>query len=295
MQKYDDFGRPIYETAEEYNRAHGTGGSVFSRESFDAEANKHSVKATSAPKETAAQRHANRANSKKAKTIVIGVVAFFIALNAVIIFSMSNLVGSVGAQPEPVYPDTWEDDYSEYLGDTETPLPVGYENFIYNGVAYTLPMKYDVISQMGFVLEEDYELDDLIPTEFNEMLSLYADDGDTFAMVIVKNNTGESIPLAQCTVEYFYIENPAAFDEIGITPDFSFGAGINFESTYEEVETYLGVPYYHYADHSEEGCYYDAYEWSYYGDDEYHHVNIVFWNGLISDISIQKEYYSMQL
>lgn len=295
MQKYDDFGRPIYETAEEYNRAHGTGGSVFTRESFEAEANKHSVKTTSAPKETAAKRYANRTNSKKAKTLVIGLVAFFIALNAVIIFSMSNLVGSVGAQPEPVYPDTWEDDYSEYLGDVETPLPDGYENFVYNGVAYTLPMTYEIISQMGFVLEEDYELDDLIPTEFNEILSLYADDGDTFAMVIVKNNTGESIPLAQCTVEYFYIENPAAFDEIGITPDFSFGAGINFESTYEEVETYLGVPYYHYADHSEEGCYYDAYEWSYYGDDEYHHVNIVFWNGLISDISIQKEYYSMQL
>lgn len=295
MQKYDDFGRPIYETAEEYNRAHRIGGSVFTKESLEREANNYSKKRTSAPKETAAQRHANRTNSKKAKTLVIGLVAFFIALNAVIIFSMSNLVGSVGAQPEPVYPDTWEDDYSEYLGDVETPLPDGYENFVYNGVAYTLPMTYEIISQMGFVLEEDYELDDLIPTEFNEMLSLYADDGDTFAMVIVKNNTGESIPLAQCTVEYFYIENPAAFDEIGITPDFSFGAGINFESTYEEVETYLGVPYYHYADHSEEGCYYDAYEWSYYGDDEYHHVNIVFWNGLISDISIQKEYYSMQL
>ena len=29
MAKYDDFGRPIYETAEEYNRAHKTAGSAY--------------------------------------------------------------------------------------------------------------------------------------------------------------------------------------------------------------------------------------------------------------------------
>lgn len=295
MAKYDDFGRPIYETAEEYNRAHGTGGSAHMRYNQEENTNQYTLKREFAKKQTAAQRHATREGSKKAKKMVLGIVAFVIALNIAIIFSMANMTGGIVEESYVESYDTWEDDYGEYLGDVETPLPEGFENFIYNGESYTLPTSYETISKMGFMLEEDYELDDMIPKEFDEMLSLYTEDGYTSAMVIVTNDTGKSIPLAECTVEYFYIENPVAFDEAENCPDFTFGGGINFESTYEEVEAYLGVPYYHYADHSEEDCYYDAYEWSYYGDDEYHHVNIVFWNGVISDISIQKEYFSMQL
>jgi len=295
MQKYDDFGRPIYETAEEYNRAHRMGGMSYSSDGSKGDFYTQEERQT-ARHQTAAQRHATREGSKKAKTVVLGIIAFAIALNVVIILSVSgNMVGSAVAEPEVNYDDTWEGNHGEYLGDVETPLPEGFENFIYNGESYTLPTTYETISQMGFVLEEAYELDDMIPTDFNEMLSLCTEDGYTAAMVIVTNNTEKSIPLAQCTVEYFYIENPATFDVNRSAPDFTFGAGINFESTYEDLEAYLGVPYYHYEDHSEEGYYYDAYEWSYYGDDEYHHVNIVFWNGEISDISIQKECDSMQL
>ena len=73
-------------------------------------------------------------------------------------------------------------------------------------------------------------------------------------------------------------------------PNFVFGDGLTFESSYEELETYFGTPHYHYEDHSEEGSYYDNYEWSYYREDEIHFVSVTFWNGVIADVGIEKTY-----
>ncbi len=41
-------------------------------------------------------------------------------------------------------------------------------------------------------------------------------------------------------------------------------------------------------DHSEEGSFYDSYEWAYYGEKEIHFVCITFWNGVISNVGIEK-------
>lgn len=272
MAKYDDFGRPIYETAEEYNRAHKTGGGAVIQN------------------QTAAQRHATREGSKRAKTLVIGIVAFVIALNVVIIFSMSNMVGSAVAEPERVYDNIIvenEDYYGEYVSDAETPLPDGFEAFFYNGQFFTLPTTCSEIAKMGYDIVE-YEPTDMIPSGFWETITLLDDDGYSVAMISVRNDTDDDVPFEECTVNYFYIDNPARYDETLDVPDFVFADGLTLESSYEEVEAYFGEPYYHYEDHSDEEYLYDSYQWEYYGLDERHFVMVNFVNGEMLDVSIEK-------
>lgn len=293
MQKYDDFGRPIYETAEEYNRAHRRGGSSLTYNSPDENSNQYGTKKYSASTQSAAQRHATHEGSKKAKTLVIGIVAFVIALNAVIIFSMSNMVGSAVAEPEWDYANVIvenEDYYGEYLSDGETPLPDGFEAFFYNGQFFTLPTTYKEIAKLGYDLD-GYEQTDMVPSGFWETISLLGEDGYTVAMISATNNTDDDILLEECTVDYFYIDNPAQYDETLDVPDFFFGDGLTLESSYEDAEAYFGTPYYHYEDYSDEDYLYDSYQWEYYDEDERHFVMINFVNGEMLDISIEKEVY----
>lgn len=293
MQKYDDFGRPIYETAEEYNRAHKTAGSAYTYDRPREDAYQQNAARQVMRHQTAAQRHATREGSKKAKTLVIGVVAFIIAINVVIIFSMSNMVGSAVAEPERVYDNIIvenEDYYGEYVSDAETPLPDGFEAFFYNGQFITLPTTCSEIAKLGYDIVE-YEPTDMIPSGFWETITLLDDDGYSVAMISVANDTEDDIPFEECTVNYFYIDNPARYDETLAVPDFVFADGLTLESSYEEVEAYFGEPYYHYEDHSDEEYLYDSYQWEYYGLDERHFVMVNFVNGEMLDVSIEKAYY----
>jgi len=298
MAQYDDFGRPIYETAEEYNKAHKGGVCPRPYDSPTGDNYQHNTTKEKNHYQTVAQRYTNRENSKKAKTMVIGLVVFFIVLNVVIIFSIFQMVGGSFGDIEIGYEEEqWGDmvgteTVGEYIGAADVPLPEGFETFSYNGQTYTLPTSYQEILQMGFTLEEDYDINDLFPTEYEELLAFVDDaDGFTSAMIRINNYTGDDIPLGKCMVDYFYIENPVAFDKAEQVPDFMFGDGLTFESSYEELEAYFGVPYYHYEDHSEEGYYYDSYEWAYYGEDEIHFVSITFWNGVIDNVGIEKRAY----
>lgn len=298
MAKYDDFGRPIYETAEEYNKAKKSAGSSRTYESPEGDTYQHNTMKETKRYQSAAQRYSERSSSKKAKKMVLGLAVFFIVLNVVVIFTMFNMVGGIYDDYQD-YEESWvdfdddgDDGHGEYLGDDQTPLPEGFETFSYNSQTYTLPTSYQEISQMGFTLEEDYDINDLFPTEYEELIAFVDDeDGYTSAMIRINNYTGDDIPLGECMVDYFYIENPAAFDKAEPVPDFVFGDGLTFESSYEELEAYFGVPYYHYEDHSEEGYYYDSYEWAYYGEEEIHFVSITFWNGVIDNVGIEKRAY----
>ena len=291
--KYDDFGRPIYETAEEYNRAHRTAGSSHTYESPEGDAYKHNLIREMNRNQTAAQRHANRQGSKKAQNLILGLVVFAIAINLVIVFTMLHSVGLFSNGSYENYAEDWieieeNEDYGEYLGDCSTPLPEGFETFTYEGQFFELPTTFDEVLNMGYVMEVEYDEETLVPSGYNEFADLVDASGKIFAMISVDNYTDDEIPLGKCTVEYFSISNPYLYDETQEAPEFEFCNGLTFESTYEDLEACLGVPYYHYEDHSEEGYYYDSYEWTYYGDYETHHVNIIFWNGEISDVSIQK-------
>lgn len=293
MTQYDDFGRPIYETAEEYNRANKARKMTYAYTNPDGDVYETSKVTPEKRSQTAAQRHAMRAGSKNAKKLIVGLVVFAIAINLGIVFTILSSVGffSGGSYEENI--EDWisfEDDegYEEYLGDDTTPLLEGFETFTYNGETITLPTTFEELSSMKFVLDTEYSKFELVPSGFNEFIDLVDADGNTYAMVIVDNYTEDEIPLGKCTIDYFSISNPYLYDETESAPEFMFVNGLTFESTYGDLEATLGVPYYHYEDHSEEGYYYDSYEWTYYGEYETHNVIVTFWNGEISDISIQK-------
>ena len=77
MAKLDDFGRPIYETAEEYNKAHR--GGVCPRPYDNPEgANYGYNTGTSTERiKSMAHRHATVQGSKRLKSSVVVVAAFF--------------------------------------------------------------------------------------------------------------------------------------------------------------------------------------------------------------------------
>ena len=146
--KYDDFGRPIYETAEEYNRAHKRGSSTVNYTSAHGDTYQQRTTKSSAPKQSAAQRHATREGSKKAMSKVAGIIISILALNIGAIFS---LIGNIYEDVQIDYGEIGTEsvdailDSGEIWGDSDTPLPEGYETFTYNGVICTLPMSFGEI------------------------------------------------------------------------------------------------------------------------------------------------------
>ena len=287
MPKYDDFGRPIYETAEEYNQAHRNG---ICPRTYDT-----SQKSTyTSEKKTFGKKK----SIKKSTILIIGVSIYFAIMLVILAFNyVSDTIGGYyESRPENEYEEDWieedwmneEESYGEYLGNATTPLPEGFEMFTFEGQTYRLPMSYQEVAQMGFILEDGYDEDYMIPTEYEELIFLMDEDGYTEIMIGISNYTDEEISLGECPVHYFYIENPVAYDEYAEVLDFVFGDGLTFESTYEELEAYFGTPYYRYVDYSDESYTYESYEWAYYGNEETHFVCVTFLNGVMSDISIEK-------
>lgn len=295
MSKLDDFGRTIYETAEEYNQARRAREKNSTYDSPEGEAYQHNpIKGMSRYK-SVAQRHATVQGSKKAMKKVVAIVGLILSIN---IGAIVSLLGNFVENRPGDYFEEEVQVYDEYLSDGEAPLPEDFDLFSYNGEFYRIPTDYWKISQMGFELEE-YAEGDSFPAGYEEMLDLYDEDGYMRAMIRINNYTETELPLEECMVDYIYIENPVIFDDAEVLPDFVFGDGLTFESSYEEVEAYLGTPYYHYADHSEEGYYYDQYQWSYYKEadwmtnepDEIHFMQITFYNDVIESVSIEKKVY----
>ncbi len=295
MQKYDDFGRPIYETAEEYNKAMKAANNYkIYDDPQEAAHNYTSMNHDYQKQQSASQRYTTSEGSKKAKVLVAGVIAFIVAVNVIIIFSVFSNIAFTRDESyweEEEYYEEDMDDYGEFIGDDETPLPEGFDTFSVNGQTYTLPTSFDEVQTLEYSMDMQYDEHDLIPSEFYDTINFHDENDNLIVMVGINNDTDEDIPLGECVVDYFYIENPAVFyddDNDAITPDLVFGDGLTFDSSYEDLEAYFGTPYYHYEDHSDEDYYYDSYEWTYNGDDELHFVMVTFWNGEISDVSIQR-------
>ena len=290
MAKYDDFGRPIYETAEEYNKAHKGGVCPRGYDSSYQQTSKNQEH----KKQSAAQRHTIQVGNQKGKAIA-GIIIGGFAIIYLIIFGvvMMNTMNSGYGSGEEVWTDTVIKE--EYLGGGGTPLPEGYETFSYNGVNYTLPMTYQDIFQMGLFLEEDFDENDCFPEGYEELMTLFNEEGYLLAEIRI-NSIVDEMPLGKCVVDYFYLENLTVCDEARILPAFTFGNGLTFESTYEEVEEYFGVPHWHYGDYSDENHYYDMYQWIYFEEvDEMdisgvsHFVQVTFVNGVIESVTIEKK------
>ena len=285
MTKYDDFGRPIYETAEEYNKAHKGGVCPRTYDSPTGDNYQQNTAKKIHQHQSVAQRQANQAGMKKAKGIIVGMAVFFVALYAGIFVS---LMADVDFEDSYVQSDSEFVGTEEYYGDSSTPLPEGFETFSYNGQVYTIPMDCEIISKMGFGIEQ-YKMQDVFPAGYEEIVSLYGEDGFSQGMIRINNKTEAEIPLGKCMVDYFYIQNPNAYDSYEEIPDFTFCDGLTFESEYEDLEAYFGLPYYHYVDYWEDETCYDIYQWTYYGDEITHYVSVTFIDGVIESVSIEKK------
>lgn len=297
MAKLDEFGRPIYETAEEYNKAHKGGVCPRPYDSPDGSNYKHPTMNGKNNYQSVAQKHATQTASQNAKKIILAIAVFIIALNVGIIVTMITMTagtfGEIHQEFEEGVVGTEEVlvDYNETI-----PLPEGFNEFYYNGEYYSLPTNYEQITKMGLVLEE-YSENDMIPDEYEEILGLYDEYVYARALIRISNYTGAEIPVEKSTVDYFYIINQAVYDSSEDKPDFVFGDGLSFDSSYEEVEEYLGVPDCYYEDRTEDDDYYQYYQWIYYKDadidsselDEAHFIEVSFYNGDMQSVSIEKK------
>ena len=117
MTKYDDFGRPIYETAEEYNRAHRSETNTRTYDNMGDAYNSKSRKRTYRTQRMTGQ-YTKRNTSKKTKVLLIGIAVYVSVIIVVLLF---NLVGSF---EDGIYEDNFTaieeavvDVDDEYIGD----------------------------------------------------------------------------------------------------------------------------------------------------------------------------------
>ena len=292
MAKYDDFGRPIYETAEEYNQAHRGGVCPRTYDSSYGDRREHKTVNGHQQNQSAAQRHATVQGSKNAKSIIVAILVGFVLLNLGVIVSIFHSLGMVEDSYVDYEEESWPDrvviDSGESYGGTEAILPVGFDRFSYNGVIFNIPMTFDeVLDGTGIYTYYDEEYDS-ISSGSADLIILY-DTGDVEVMqVLVKNNTDEDIPIGECIVEYISVVNPAAYDSYEETPDFWFGQGIGMESTSFDFETYLGKPYYHEYEYYDDGGSREYYEWRYVDGFEVNCVSVQFLDEVVEYITIEK-------
>lgn len=297
MARLDDFGRPIYETAEEYNKAHKGGVCPRPYDSPEGENYQHNTGNGTKRYKSVAQRHATVQGSKNAKKIVMMIVVFIIAVNVGIIFTMIQMVRGSYGDIDIEYGEEWGDmagteGMGEVLGNSDTPLPEGFDKFKYNGYPCALPAKFGDVWEMGLNVTDYDVLNEVFYGGYEELLDIYDDYNGTYlGMIRVMNPESESLTMMECLVNYFYIMNPAVDDDTAEVPNFTFGDGLSFESSYSEVEAYFGIPYYYYTEESKYGNLYESYDWAYYGEDEIHYVTITFWNDEMSSVSIEKRDY----
>lgn len=293
MAKLDEFGRPIYESAEEYNKAKKTGNTYSTYQSPEGDAYQHRTIPELKRDYSSTQKALNKPGMKKGKKFILILTFFIIGLYAGIILVMYSTVKGVFGDVEQEIiedfvdvDDSWTDDY----GDDSIPLPDGFSTFSYKGEVYSLPMGYEDLSKMGIKLEQ-YDEDSVIADEQEEYVDFVGEDGILMGMIRISNFTGEEITVDECNVEYFSIENPAVYNSEKEVPEFTFGNGLTFDSSYEEFVAYLGEPYYQYRDSSGDDYSFEYFQWQYFGDDEFHSVSVSYWEGKISFIDIEKKKY----
>lgn len=252
--------------------------------------------------------HGNAADFKsksKTSTILLIVGGVFAAISIIInvvfasvyLTQLEDIISEIEHEME--YED-WEDEdwdkedsddedvYSYYPGTDENYLVDGFEDFTYNGVAYSIPMSYSDFQKMGYYLEEGYE-DYVLEAMTYESIWFYDEDGNELGMIRISNDTEEEIALEEGIVDYIYFDNPASYvtDENLEHIDLVFGEGFDMYTTYEELEEWLGTPYYVSIDNSG-GSEYVTYEWTYYGDDKYQSIEVSYWNGVITDVAFEQ-------
>lgn len=174
----------------------------------------------------------------------------------------------------------------DYPGTNDVYLPEGFSDFTYNGMAYHVPMSYHEFAQMGYSLEEGYE-GYVLSAQTYESMGFYDAEGNEIGEVRISNDTQQELPLEEGVVDYIYFDNPASYMTGIPNIDLVFGNGFDMNTSYEELEEWLGTPYYIWVDTSGESEYAN-YEWVYYGEDKYQRIIVNYLDGVISDITFEQ-------
>lgn len=182
------------------------------------------------------------------------------------------------------------DDYDgEYTGTDEEPLVEGFSDFVFEGVEYSVPMSFAEFEQMGFVLDDDYSGEDIDGGDY-EWIYFYDENGETLGEIRVYNPEETDTLIEDCTIVYIAFNNNTIYDDEAELINLYFAGGLTMDATYEEVEAFMGVPTYTYAPDGEGG--YARYSWYYYGDNgEYECFDIMFWDGVMEEVSIEVSQY----
>ena len=174
------------------------------------------------------------------------------------------------------------------LGDGSTPLAVGFNEFTWNGVSYSLPMDYSEFLKLGIGLVDFVETTEFPAGEY-EVYELILENGYE-GVVRIANNTDAALAANNCEVEYLYIYNPEAYYGVAgasiADANMTILGGLSLDCSYVEVENYLGTPTYIYKEIDETYGRFETYRWYYTGNDEYQMIQISFYNDNIYDISI---------
>jgi len=288
MAKTDSFGRPYYETAEEYNQAHrqakasGTYGQMQQEKRAYSHTVGHGTK----------KQYGKRNDGKVIATMGLGVGIIIIAI--VTILTMSMVDG--GATPEQNYYEEDElmldDDNFVMTGVDDVPLAEGFDVISYEGVYYTIPMTYDEFCLLDVPLQVYPSGGQELSAGYFETLDLEDADGNIIGYIRIENETDEDIPRGECSIKQMMFSSDAAYDgDMSKAPDVTFANGLDMSCSYEDLELNMGIPTYKYMDEDDEGNIYEAYHWEYYGENhsEYFYVN--FWNGVMTDVSVIVDTY----
>ncbi|MBR2044743.1 MAG: hypothetical protein IJ958_01245 [Agathobacter sp.] len=185
--------------------------------------------------------------------------------------------------------EEYEDVVESYPGTDTVYLVEGFADFTYNGVAYSIPMSYDTFTTMGYTLEEGFDEEYVFDAQTYETIWFYDEEGYELGRIRISNDTEDALALKDCVVDYIYFDNPASyiydgsFDHI----DLVFGEEFDMLTTYEELEAWLGTPYYICVDNSTDSEFI-TYEWTYYGDDKYQSIVVNYIDGVITDIAFEQ-------
>lgn len=177
-------------------------------------------------------------NSKLPIIIIAAILVIAIAAGAVWFFvlrdkgsdSDSKKDSKAGKETTDTVPvDAYdEDDTNDTNEDT-------FLSFDLNGITYQLPASVSDFTDNGWTLDdEDYNDYDLDAGEIID--DIYMMMGEEEIWLRVKNMTGDSANISDCTVCSFSV------DEYDISVDFSVCGTIDFNSSYDDIVNALGEP-----------------------------------------------------
>lgn len=291
MAKTDSFGRPYYETAEEYNQAHRKARANGNYEQMQQAKTAYSHTTGRGAKKQYGQ---NKQKSWKSSSAIIALCILIAAVSYIVVLSI-HIEDSIEPDNESWYEEEYiesDDANFEQIGVDNVPLEEGFDVVTYKGVSYDIPMLYEDFILLDVPLSVyPSSSEELYAGDWNN-LDMEDDEGNIIGYIRIANDTDEDMPLGKCSIDYILFSSEAAFSgDMNDAPEVTFANGLDMTCGYEDLEAYMGIPTYKYTDEDSEGNLYESYQWEYSGEASFDCFTATFWNGIITDISITVDEY----